>query len=1306
MKKRFLSILLCLALVFGVLPLGLLTLSAAATEPPELTNLVGRWDGELYKISFDQVEGAEKYNFNWSMTMSTTRYASSYVDTVTESITKPYFYIGNNTDPPFWVTIIAYNKYGEQIAKSTHYIKAPFEAELDTPNNVYLSPTGVLVFDPVEHAGAYEVDLIYKGTHLKTYQYSKIPSAAPCVDMSDWVCEKDGENFTVVITSYAEGFPDTRYGKYKESTYTNSVKYSSETALSGSVTINSDRTVTYRHYLKYLNERTSTPLHLQWQHYDSDAEDIENAWVNITESQKTSYPVQELRVIVTADGHNGSVTSKDNNYTDKYHPYVATSFKDLVRVFNRDHDNDKTIYIKLGCDISVTDSSSYLEATGGDVDLDLNGYTLYYRGTTRALIRAGYIYAEEPAEVIIRDSRRYDSSKGEWVDGKVIFDHNQYHYHYGGSTPYQSGDYLEYCGLTTAVLTGDITVYGGVFINESHKSYNAAPKRESGTLREYVYGEYTSFNYEGLKMYGGTFESSRPVCLESNPDGDEYGFYGGTIKSSGEWAVEVVIMNKENYSLPSLRNIKVINESDNEQIVFLNMRYTNGAGDVDSTRAFADLNSCYLSAAASYTDGVKNSFATQNMLYSIDQVLGPLFSDTYEIKTEIALKSLEFDITEPVAGEAPDYTFEGPESDLYSTKLVWKYERTPNTFRELEDKNAPFRTGLYYRPEVILTPKDGVSITGITGTHIIGSHVADMYSNDGSYYFYSNYRLRDTYFDIYIGGTQVGRLNKGDVIGDGGSVQFFEKGEYLADPYFKNSKVLVFNNFNMIKDDYTVFDTGSTQYGLVKAQILINEDIAVIIKGENSLGSEYSTAHGICLGSRNYINFYGDGKFTVNEAYNDNDAMIGFGTSVSFNEDVEFVLKGRYGARMEFDSDNAGFDLWDNAKVTCNSYQTEDNKDYPALKVSGDMRIRNHAQLICIQQDNQDAMSTWGDNFPVEYYDIKILKKGEFANSQTNPVTPYEPPVGFNMTGGVGEGECRYVSIKGKTVYATGISISPSSFTLTPNNNSRRVTPTLLPSYAPAFYDDLTWESSDESVVTVTKDGNRTATISGLKNGTATVTATAPGGASGTCEVTVEGFSDVVAEIASVEVTVNEPVAGDVPSYVAAVPKGSAYKIDDFNNEYFKHGVSWNYGDEHSSDAIMNTSPPTFKAGETYSVIVTLVPTDPAATVFADQNHFTATVNGAQAMATPLASRVFVIYTFILPAAGDFLPGDVDGNGKVEAVDALEVLKSVVGKVTLTDEQLVKADTDGNGKINAVDALYILKKVVGKIEFFPVELKG
>ena len=68
------------------------------------------------------------------------------------------------------------------------------------------------------------------------------------------------------------------------------------------------------------------------------------------------------------------------------------------------------------------------------------------------------------------------------------------------------------------------------------------------------------------------------------------------------------------------------------------------------------------------------------------------------------------------------------------------------------------------------------------------------------------------------------------------------------------------------------------------------------------------------------------------------------------------------------------------------------------------------------------------------------------------------------------------------------------------------------------------------------------------------------------------------------------------------------------------------------------------------------------------------------------------------------LYGDLDDDDKVTAADALEVLKSVVGKVALTDDQFTAADTDGNGKADAADALNILKKVVGKIDKFPVEI--
>ena len=58
--------------------------------------------------------------------------------------------------------------------------------------------------------------------------------------------------------------------------------------------------------------------------------------------------------------------------------------------------------------------------------------------------------------------------------------------------------------------------------------------------------------------------------------------------------------------------------------------------------------------------------------------------------------------------------------------------------------------------------------------------------------------------------------------------------------------------------------------------------------------------------------------------------------------------------------------------------------------------------------------------------------------------------------------------------------------------------------------------------------------------------------------------------------------------------------------------------------------------------------------------------------------------------------GDVDGDGKTSAADALEVLKFVVGKVQLTDEQKVAANLNGDSGIGADDALVILRIVVGK----------
>jgi len=62
--------------------------------------------------------------------------------------------------------------------------------------------------------------------------------------------------------------------------------------------------------------------------------------------------------------------------------------------------------------------------------------------------------------------------------------------------------------------------------------------------------------------------------------------------------------------------------------------------------------------------------------------------------------------------------------------------------------------------------------------------------------------------------------------------------------------------------------------------------------------------------------------------------------------------------------------------------------------------------------------------------------------------------------------------------------------------------------------------------------------------------------------------------------------------------------------------------------------------------------------------------------------------------------GDIDGDGKISAADALEALKSVVGKITLTDTQKLAGDVDKDGDVDATDALEILKEVVGKDNCF------
>ena len=59
------------------------------------------------------------------------------------------------------------------------------------------------------------------------------------------------------------------------------------------------------------------------------------------------------------------------------------------------------------------------------------------------------------------------------------------------------------------------------------------------------------------------------------------------------------------------------------------------------------------------------------------------------------------------------------------------------------------------------------------------------------------------------------------------------------------------------------------------------------------------------------------------------------------------------------------------------------------------------------------------------------------------------------------------------------------------------------------------------------------------------------------------------------------------------------------------------------------------------------------------------------------------------------IPGDTDGNGTVNMVDAIMALRHAMGITLLNAEQQARADIDGNGSVNMVDAVSILRRSMG-----------
>ena len=182
------------------------------------------------------------------------------------------------------------------------------------------------------------------------------------------------------------------------------------------------------------------------------------------------------------------------------------------------------------------------------------------------------------------------------------------------------------------------------------------------------------------------------------------------------------------------------------------------------------------------------------------------------------------------------------------------------------------------------------------------------------------------------------------------------------------------------------------------------------------------------------------------------------------------------------------------------------------------------------------------------------------------------------------------------------------------------------------------------------------------------------------------GICDSVIDSVNI-VEVSTPVAGENPISYAETQ----------SDDYYVHSIYWSGPDGTLYDSDQ------FVEGVTYEAAIQLLPkkygSQPLFTFAANTRAYVNNLPADRVVRSGNSLIVYASYT----CESTFAIGDVNLDGKIAANDALEVLKSVVGKVILTTGQQTAADTDGNGKVEAKDALNILKKVVGKLDKFPVE---
>ena len=174
------------------------------------------------------------------------------------------------------------------------------------------------------------------------------------------------------------------------------------------------------------------------------------------------------------------------------------------------------------------------------------------------------------------------------------------------------------------------------------------------------------------------------------------------------------------------------------------------------------------------------------------------------------------------------------------------------------------------------------------------------------------------------------------------------------------------------------------------------------------------------------------------------------------------------------------------------------------------------------------------------------------------------------------------------------------------------------------------------------------------------------------------------------DITIPEPVAGEVQSYNATVPD-YGYKIDNYTGEgIWRNGVMWKHGNEPLSYIKAHK----YVDGDRYTVTVAIVLSDPSRYQFIRDYPVTANVNGKTAVVTKRDDSTYLVsYTFDL--GGGILLGDVDGDGEVTILDATYIQRKLADLPNKSAFVTEASDADGDGEFSILDATEIQRYLAG-----------